>query len=134
MTTVRKTKRPARAVVERVNEPSSWESGQLGRSEEHVVVAAHAVEAALDDALGLQPISVRLQQSLIKDLKLIARYHGIGYQPLMRDALNRFARFELRDMAETMEKVESARSQVVRHVSAGKPTLRQSAAKRGARR
>jgi hypothetical protein len=125
MAVARKTKRPARTVVERGDEQSPWESGELGRSEEHVIVAAPEVEAALDEALGLQPISVRLQQSLIKDLKLIARYHGIGYQPLLRDALNRFARFELREMAETVQKVESARSQIVRHVGAGKASLRQ---------
>ncbi|MBC7657316.1 MAG: hypothetical protein H7147_09110 [Frankiaceae bacterium] len=91
---------------------SPWDSGALGRSDEHVVVAPADVEAALDDALCLQPISVRLQQSLIDDLKLIAKYHGIGYQPLMRNALNRFARFELREMAETMQKVESARKRI----------------------
>lgn len=124
-----KTKRPARAAVARVDEQSPWESGKLGRSGEHVVVASPEVEAALDEALGLQPISVRLQQSLIKDLKLIARYHGIGYQPLMRDALHRFARFELRAMAETMQKVASARAHIDRHVSSGKPTLQQKAAK-----
>ena len=107
-----KTKRPARAVSERADKPSPWESGALGRSEAHVVVASPDAEAALDEALCLQPISVRLQQSLIKDLKLIARYHGIGYQPLMRHALNRFARFELREMAESLQKVESARSQL----------------------
>ena len=103
-----KTRRAARAA----DEPSPWESGVLGRSEAHVVVAPPDAEAALDEALCLQPISVRLQQSLIKDLKLIARYHGIGYQPLMRHALNRFARFELREMAESLQKVESARSQL----------------------
>lgn len=107
-----KTKRPARAAAERADEPCPWESGELGRSEANVVVAPPDAEAALDEALCLQPISVRLQQSLIKDLKLIAKYHGIGYQPLMRHALNRFARFELREMAETLQKVESARAQI----------------------
>lgn len=133
MAVARKTKRPARTVVERGEGQSPWESGKLGRSEAHVVVVSPEVESALDSALGLQPISVRLQQSLIKDLKLIARYHGIGYQPLMRDALNRFARFELREMAETMQKVESARSQIVRHVASDKPAPRQKAAKGGSR-
>ena len=37
-----------------------------------------------------------------------------GYQPLMRHALNRFARFELREMAETLQKVESARARIGR--------------------
>ena len=107
-----KSKRPLRKAAEHPTGQSPWESGALGRSDENVVVASPDVEAALDDALCLQPISVRLQQSLINDLKLIARYHGIGYQPLMRNALNRFARFELREMAETMQKVESARKRI----------------------
>ena len=112
MAITKKSKRPPRAAAVPPNRQSPWNSGALGRSDEHVVVAPADVEAALDDALCLQPISVRLQQSLINDLKLIARYHGIGYQPLMRNALNRFARFELREMAETMQKVESARARI----------------------
>lgn len=134
MAVASKNKRRTQGAGARADEQDPWESGQLGRSEAHIVVASPEVEAALDNALDLQAISVRLQQSLIKDLKLIARYHGIGYQPLMRDALNRFARFELREMAETMQKVESARSQIVRHVGDGKARLRQSAAKPGSRR
>ena len=109
MAITKKSKRPPRGSPLHPNGQSPWESGALGLSDEHVVGASPDVEAALDDALCLQPISVRLQQSLINDLKLIAKYHGIGYQPLMRNALNRFARFELREMAETMQKVESAR-------------------------
>jgi len=112
MAITKKTRRPPRASAVHPNGQSAWESGTLGRSDEHVVIASPDVEAALDEALNLQPISVRLQQSLINDLKLIARYHGIGYQPLMRNALNRFARFELREMAETMQKVESARKHI----------------------
>ena len=108
MATSTKSKRPRSTVVGPVNEQTPWESGALGRSEKHFLVAAPEVEAALDEALCLQPISVRLQQSLIKDLKLIARYHGIGYQPLMRNALHRFARFELREMADTLKKLETA--------------------------
>ncbi|HQZ03903.1 MAG TPA: hypothetical protein PKW99_14755 [Thauera sp.] len=103
-TTARKTSRPALRVEE-----CAWESGKLGRDEAHVRVADPTEEAALDDALGLQLISIRLQGALIKDMKLIADYHGIGYQPLMRDVLNRFARAELHTIAENMAKTEAAR-------------------------
>ena len=44
-------------------------------------------------------ISIRLQKDLIKKLKLIAKYHGIGYQLLIRDLLQRFARNELMQIA-----------------------------------
>jgi predicted DNA binding CopG/RHH family protein len=49
---------------------------------------------AIDESLGLQMISIRLQRSLLNNLKLIAEHHKIGYQPLIRDLLNRFARAE----------------------------------------
>lgn len=111
MTASTKTKRLPRAMRA---EECPWESGKLGRSGEHVTVASEEAEAALDEAVCLQAISVRLQTSLIKDLKMIAAYHGIGYQPLMRDALNRFVRFELREIAETLQKVESARAHLAK--------------------
>ncbi len=41
--------------------------------------------------------------SLIKTLKLIASVHGIGYQPLMRDVLGRFARAEMSDLLRQLE-------------------------------
>jgi uncharacterized protein (DUF4415 family) len=51
-------------------------------------------ETALDDALGLQMISVRLSKSLIEDLKFCATANGVGYQPMIRDVLSRWARGE----------------------------------------
>jgi hypothetical protein len=39
-------------------------------------------------------ISIRLPVQLIEQLKVIAQHSGIGYQPLMRDVLSRFARGE----------------------------------------
>lgn len=73
----------------------AWESGELGRDEEHVVVVAHD-EADLNESLGLQPISIRLEKALIEDFKMIASIHGLSYQPLMRQALRRFADGEKR--------------------------------------
>jgi hypothetical protein len=77
-----------------------WESGELGRSEEHVRVATPEEMAQVDSALGLQMISIRLQKSLITALKEIAEHHGIGYQPMIRDLLTRFARSEIRTILE----------------------------------
>lgn len=68
----------------------AWDSGQLGRASEHARPAAEDVEKAIDASLGLQLISLRLQKSLIEDLKAIASLNGIGYQPLMRQILKRF--------------------------------------------
>ncbi len=72
-----------------------WESGALGQSEEHVAVATGSKQE-VDEALGMQLISIRLQKQLLGDLKKIAEYHGVGYQPMIRDLLNRFARSEIK--------------------------------------
>ena len=76
-----------------------WESGELGRSAEHAVAAHEQLEREVDDALGLQLISIRLPKRLIEDLKLIAAKEGLGYQPLVRRVLIRFADAEFRSMA-----------------------------------
>jgi hypothetical protein len=44
----------------------------------------------INDALELHPISIRLNKSLIEDLKMIADLNGLGYQPLIRQVLTRF--------------------------------------------
>lgn len=73
---------------------AAWEGGELGASEDHVAIEDLNLENAINDALSLQAISVRLQRSLIDDLKLIAKLNGIGYQPLMRQILTRFVECE----------------------------------------
>ncbi|MDO8989201.1 MAG: hypothetical protein Q7U91_06170 [Sideroxyarcus sp.] len=69
----------------------AWLSGELGTDEEFVAVAPDDDESLINDQLDLQPISIRLEKSLIEDFKLIAAMHGLGYQPLMRQSLKRFA-------------------------------------------
>ncbi len=69
----------------------AWLSGALGMDEEFVAVAPDDAESIINDQLDLQPISIRLEKSLIEDFKLIAAMHGLGYQPLMRQSLKRFA-------------------------------------------
>jgi hypothetical protein len=88
----------------------NWESGKLGLSEEHSVPASEEEMAALDDALDLKLISIRLQKTLIDQLKLVARYHGIGYQPLIRDILNRFTGHELVNIVNQLQAQERAES------------------------
>lgn len=76
----------------------AWERGELGEDEAHAVVVPEASEE-LDRALGLQAVSIRLQKSLIDDFKFLAEEHGMGYQPLMREALRRFAEAEMKRLA-----------------------------------
>lgn len=85
----------------------AWDTGKLGREEEFARRAPEdANEAKIDSSLDLQLISIRLQKSLIEDYKHIASMNGIGYQPLMRQILKRFADAEkkriLRERASEM--------------------------------
>jgi predicted DNA binding CopG/RHH family protein len=68
----------------------AWENRRLGADEAYAV-AAEPTDAAIDSALDLQPISIRLHKSLIEDFKIIASMNGLGYQTLMRQVLRRFA-------------------------------------------
>lgn len=78
----------------------AWEGRQLGASAAHAQVASAEQRAALDSALGLQSISIRLPKELIEAYKLIASHHGVGYQPLMRDILQRFVKEGLKEVVE----------------------------------
>lgn len=69
----------------------AWDSLALGADPNYAALAENVDNTALDVALELQPISIRLQKSLIEDFKLIAQLNGVGYQPLMRQVLMRFA-------------------------------------------
>ncbi len=64
---------------------------------------------ALQEALEMQPITIRLQKDLIKQYKLIAGFHGVGYQPLMRDVLHRFVKGALKEILEQQVKAEEAK-------------------------
>lgn len=77
----------------------AWETRILGASEEHAQAVTIDRAAEIDASLDLKSISIRLQTSLIEDLKTIAQANGIGYQPLMRQVLTRFAQAEMKQMA-----------------------------------
>jgi hypothetical protein len=81
----------------------AWESGELGTSEAHAKQATASLQDEIDSSLGLQAISIRLPKQLIDAYKLIAAHHGIGYQPLMRDILQRFAPEGLKEVLQHHE-------------------------------
>lgn len=82
---------------------AKWESGEYGRSLEHAEVVDSASSDSLDESLGMKLVSIRLQRSLIQNLKLIAKHHGVAYQPLVRDLLNRFAVSEMKNILRELE-------------------------------
>ena len=81
----------------------AWDNRELGASEGHAAVASPEHMAALSDALGMQAISIRLPKEMIEAYKLIAAHHGLGYQPLMRDILQRFIPIGLKEVMQHHE-------------------------------
>jgi len=75
--------------------PCRWESGELGCSLEHARAVSKEHETAVDDALGLQLVQLRLPKALLDDLELIAREQGLGCHALMRRVLARFSQSEV---------------------------------------
>ncbi|WP_406850106.1 CopG family antitoxin [Chromobacterium phragmitis] len=71
-------------------------------------IASQEDSDELAAALALKSISLRLQNKLIDDLKVIANVNGIGYQPLIRILLTRFAESELRQIAKHQAEVANA--------------------------
>lgn len=69
-----------------------WETKQLGADPKYAQRISRAEDKAIDDSLGLQAISLRLQKELLEQLKELARRDGIGYQPYIRQLLTRHAR------------------------------------------
>ena len=74
----------------------AWDNRELGATESFVRRASPEHEKSLDDRLELQIISIRLQKSLIEDLKDLAGEDGLGYQPYMRQVLTHHVRNEKR--------------------------------------
>lgn len=92
--------------------PEAWDERLLGADEQFVAPAEADADSAVDDALGLKLISIRLPNSLIEDFKNIATINGgMGYQTLMRQVLKRFAASELkmiaRDYAEQVQRAKA---------------------------
>jgi uncharacterized protein (DUF4415 family) len=94
------------AKVSHVENVDEWESGHYGRDAAFVERASADNEAEVDKALNLQMISIRLQNQLLEDLKFIATAHGIGYQPLIRDVLQRFVVSEKKAILREVRKIE----------------------------
>lgn len=72
----------------------AWDDGTLGESMEHAAIAPVELQKAVEESLAMQPISIRLPKKVIDLYKALAELDGIGYQPLMREALVRFAASE----------------------------------------
>lgn len=108
----------------------AWENGELGNSEANTVPLSDAkqreMDVAINDSLGLCPISIRLERSLIEDFKNIATINKLGYQTLMRQALKRFAECEKKRLigqmaAEVEARLEAEKKPQPKQTTAEKP-------------
>lgn len=90
----------------------AWDNRELGAAGEFVrkVEPNPQIQAEIDTALELQPISIRLQKSLIEDYKTLAQLIGTGYQPLMRQVLARFAEAEKKRLLNRVISEEAKRA------------------------
>ena len=87
----------------------AWETGKLGQDEKFVKKSELTLDEmqALDNALELKAISIRMPNSLIDSLKDIAEINGLGYQTLIKQVLNRFVDAEMKQALR--EKAEHSR-------------------------
>lgn len=91
-----------------IEQDEKWDNGTLGQAEAHVerVEFDQAIEDAINQSARLRPISIRMEEDLIDDLKNIAEHYNLGYQPLIRQLLKRFVISEkkiLKQRAQAME-------------------------------
>ena len=74
----------------------AWESGELGNDLKFAKIFEGDIQPQVDEAIAMQPISIRLPKSLVETFRLLGQEHGLGYQPLMRRVLTRFAEAEMK--------------------------------------
>lgn len=79
------------------NTTEAWESRELG-ADENFVESVSLDDSLIEEAVGLQMISIRIQKTLLEELKMIASINGLGYQPLIKQALKRFVEGEKKMM------------------------------------
>jgi len=92
------------------NTADAWESGELGRDIKYARAVDKKLAPQVDEALGLQMISIRLEKDLIESYKLLGAKYDMGYQPLMREALKRFVEGEFKLIAsEALEKQKASK-------------------------
>lgn len=97
----------------------AWDSGQLGEDVKYAKAVDGNLTCQIDESLERQMISIRLEKGLIESFKMLGAFHGIGYQPLMRDALKRFADSEMKaivaGMVDSQKKTSSKKSASAEH-------------------
>ena len=103
-------------ITQIIDSDEKWDTGELDRDENfaEAIKITPELRQTIDDAVGLQMISIRLSKSLIEDFKFLGDHYGIKYQTLMRQVLARFADAEKKNLA---RKAASAQIKAARQES-----------------
>jgi len=90
-----------KSFMDSIDNDEQWDSRELGADEQfvRVIEADSDQQKAIDEAVGLQMISIRLPRALIDDFKFLGDVHNLKYQTLMRQILARFADSEKKRLA-----------------------------------
>jgi hypothetical protein len=108
------------AKVKQTRDDDVWEDRALGADEAFAEVAPD-INDQVDAALDLHPISIRLQRGLVDNLKALAQLNGLGYQPLIRQILQRWVDSEIKVLvAQRVNETTSASKASPRRVAARK--------------
>jgi predicted DNA binding CopG/RHH family protein len=94
--------------IRRVSEDiPMWENKQLGASAEHARASSVEQQHKLDEATGLQLLSIRMPKLLIEQIKQLAKLDGLGYQPYMRKIIAQHVRENEHKLKTTSNPLES---------------------------
>jgi FlaA1/EpsC-like NDP-sugar epimerase len=105
--------RPRRVAIYGAGDVGAGLIAALGQDRKFANVVDSTIAEQIDDALGLQMISIRLEKDLINSFKLLGTKYSMGYQPLMREALKRFVDGEFKLIAsEALEKQKSEKQKI----------------------
>lgn len=86
-----------------------WDKRERGASAEHFALVSDEEQREIEEGLGLQSISLRLNRTLIDQFKKLAKVEGIGYQPLMRMVLTEYAKANEYKLVAMLPAAEAAR-------------------------
>lgn len=66
-----------------------WDTGDLGEDERYVTVTRPSKEdeAVLNESLGIEEVSIRMNKDLVEDFKRLAETERVTYKGLMKRIL-----------------------------------------------
>ncbi|MFG5779853.1 hypothetical protein ACFIQF_22565 [Comamonas sp. J-3] len=103
-----------------VKESEKWDAKEFGASDKNAMKASDESVSLLHEAAGMKAVSIRMPVEMIQAYKYIAAHHGVGYQPLMRDILQRFLPEGLKEVVAAESERATASAQRIDEMNAKK--------------